>query len=109
MFRIIRVPRPLDQFFRPLHHHVHWDHCEYFRWLVLAMALAWGRHHVANFYRYLDAQHHRTRFNNFYLVQRWDPEAALRQKAQERLRALALQPGDTVYLMLDDSKQAKRG
>lgn len=109
MFRIIRVPRPLDKFFRPLHHHFHWDHFEYFRWLVLAMAFAWGRHHVANLYRYLDAQHHRTRFNNFYLVQRWDPEAALRQKAQELLRALALQPGDTVYLILDDSKQAKRG
>jgi len=64
---------------------------------------------VANVYRYLDAQHHRTRFNNFFLVQRWDPEAALRQKAQELFRALAPQPGDTVYLILDDSKKAKRG
>jgi SRSO17 transposase len=73
------------------------------------MAFAWGRHNVANLYRYLDAQHHRTRFNNFFLVQRWDPEAALRQKAQELLRALAPRPGDTVYLILDDSKKAKRG
>jgi hypothetical protein len=42
-------------------------------------------------------------------VQRWDPEAALQQKAQERLRALAPQPGETVYLILDASQQAKRG
>jgi SRSO17 transposase len=109
MFRIIRVPRSLDQFFRPLHHHFHWDHFEYFRLLVLVMAFTWGRHNVANLYRYLETQHHRTRFNNFFLVQRWDPEAALRQKAQELLRTLAPQPGDTVYLILDDSKHAKRG
>jgi SRSO17 transposase len=109
MFRIIRVPPTLDEFFRPLHGYFHWGHFEYFRLLVLVMAFAWGRHHVANLYRYLEAQHHRTRFNNFFLVQRWDPEAALRQKAQELLRALAPRPGDTVYLILDDSKKAKRG
>ena len=109
MFRLIRVPRSLDKFFRPLHHYFHWDHCEYFRLLVLVMAFTWGRHHVANLYRYLEAQHHRTRFNNFFLVQRWDPKAALQEKAQALLRALAPQPGDTVYLILDDSKQAKRG
>ena len=53
----------------------------------------WGRRNVANLYRYLDATHHRTRFNNFFLVERWDPEAALRQKAQELLRALRLAQG----------------
>ena len=73
------------------------------------MAFAWGRRNVANLYRYLDAQHHRTRFNNFFLVQRWDPEAALRQKAQELLRALHPTPGETLYLVIDDSKKAKRG
>jgi SRSO17 transposase len=109
MFRIIRVPRSLDKFFRPLQRHFRWDHFEYFRLLVLVMAFAWGRHNVANLYRYLEARHHRTRFNNFFLVQRWDPEAALQQKAQELLRALAPQPGDTVSLILDDSKHAKRG
>jgi SRSO17 transposase len=109
MFRIIRVPPTLDNFFHTLQSHFHGDHFAYFRLLVLAMAFAWGRHHVTNLYRYLDAQHHRTRFNNFFLVQRWDPEAALRQKAQELLRALALRPGNTVYLILDDSKKGKRG
>ena len=109
MFRLIRVPRTLDKFFRPLHGYFHWGHFEYFRLLVLVMAFAWGRHHVANLYRYLEAQHHRTRFNNFFLVQRWDPEAALRQKAQELLRALTPRPGDTVYLLLDDTKKAKCG
>jgi hypothetical protein len=43
------------------------------------------------------------------LVEPWDPEAALRQKARELLRALHPQPEETVFLILDDSKIAKRG
>ena len=69
----------------------------------------WGRRNVANVYRDLEAPSHRTRLHNFFLVARWDPEAALRQKDQELLRALHPQPGETIYLLLDDSKQAKRG
>jgi hypothetical protein len=109
MFRIVRVPAPLDKFFHGLRPRFHWDHFNYFRLLVLAMAFAWGRRNVANLYQYLDVPHHRTRFNNFFLVQRWDPEAALRQQALELLRALHPQPGETLYFIIDDSKKAKRG
>jgi SRSO17 transposase len=109
MFRIIRVPAILDKFFDPLRSHFHWNHGMYFRLLVVAMAFMWGRRNVANLYRYLDAVHHRTRFNNFFLVERWDPEVALRQKAQELLRALRPGKGETIYLIIDDSKKAKRG
>ena len=49
------------------------------------------------------------RFNNFFVVERWDPQAALRQKGRELLRALHLQPGETVERILDDAKTAKRG
>ncbi|MDQ3830678.1 MAG: transposase, partial [Candidatus Tectomicrobia bacterium] len=73
------------------------------------IAFAWGRRNVASLYRYLDAQHHRTRFNNFFLVARWDPEAALRQKAQEVVMALHPRQGETLYLVIDDSKTPKRG
>jgi SRSO17 transposase len=109
MFRIVRVPASLDKFFFTLRPRFHWAHFDYFRLLVLVMAFAWGRRHVTNLYRYLDVQRHRTRFNNFFLVQRWDPEAALRQKALELLRALHPQSGETLYLIIDDSKKAKRG
>jgi SRSO17 transposase len=109
MFRIIRVPPALDKFFQPLNGHFHWDHFAYFRLLVLTMAFMWGRRNVTNLYRYLNAEHHRTRFNNFFLVERWEPEAALRQKAQELLRALRPGRGETRYLVIDDSKKAKRG
>jgi SRSO17 transposase len=109
MFRIIRVPPSLDKFFRPLKGQFHWDHFTYFWLLVLAMAVMWGRRNVAHVYRHLDAEHHRTRFNNFFLVERWDPEAVLRQQAQALLRGLHPGQGDILYLILDDSKKAKRG
>jgi hypothetical protein len=109
MCRIVRMPAPLDKFFRTLCPRLHWNHDEYFRLLVLVMALAWGRRNVANLYRYLDAPHHRTRFHNVFLGQRWNPEAALRQKAQERLRAWHPTPGETLSLVIDDSKRATRG
>jgi hypothetical protein len=47
--------------------------------------------------------------HNFFWVDRWDPEAALRQKAQDLLRALSPSTGERVYLIIDDSKTAKRG
>ncbi|HSF29871.1 MAG TPA: hypothetical protein VLK82_05285 [Candidatus Tectomicrobia bacterium] len=109
MFRIRRVPGALDQFFRTLQPRFHWDHWTYCRLLVLVIAVMWGRRNVANLYRYLEATHHRTRFNNFCLVAGWDPEAGLRQKAQELLRTLHPQRGEAIYLILDASKQAKRG
>jgi len=68
------------------------------------MAVRWERRHVASLYRHLEAPHHRTRFNNFFLVARWNPEAVLRQKAQEFLRILHPQGEETIYFILDDSK-----
>ena len=109
MFRIIRAPSALDKFFYPLKGRFHWAHFTYFRLLVVTMAFMWGRRNVANVYRYLEAPAHRTRFNNFFLVERWDPEVALRQQAMELLRTLHPQSGEPISLVIDDSKKAKRG
>jgi hypothetical protein len=64
--------------------------------LVLTIALIWGRRHVANLYRYLDAEPHRTRVNTFFLVARWAPAAALRQQAQQWRRSLRPRTGETI-------------
>jgi hypothetical protein len=109
MFRIIRVPPSLDKFFQPLPGHLQWHHVAYFRLLVLTSAVMGGRRNVANLYRYLEAEHHRTRFNTFFLVGRWDPEAALRQKARAWRWALRPGTGETIDWIIDDSKTAKRG
>jgi hypothetical protein len=92
-----------------LEQHFHWTHFTYFRLLVVTIAFMWGWRNVANVYRYLEAPSHRTRFHNFFLVARWDPEAVLHQKAQEVLQALHPKPGEPFYLVIDDSQKAKRG
>jgi hypothetical protein len=81
MVRIRRVPPSLDEFSQPLTGRFQWNHLAYFRLLALTTAVMCGRRNVANLYRDLEAMHHRARSNNFFLVERWDPGAALRQKA----------------------------
>jgi SRSO17 transposase len=111
MFKIVRIPPKLEPFFSSLKSVFHWDHFEYFRTLVVLVAFAWGRRNVSNLYAHLDSRsrHHRTRFNNFFLVGHWEPEETLRSKAYELLLALHPQPGEIIELIIDDSKKAKRG
>jgi hypothetical protein len=96
MFRIIGVPPALDKFFQPVERHLPWNHYTYFRLLVVTIAFMWGRRHVAHVDRYLDAPSHRPRVNNFFWVERWVPEAVLRQQAQEWRRALHPKPRETI-------------
>jgi hypothetical protein len=111
MFKIGRFPSELEPFFRSLKTCFRWNHFEYFRTFVLLIAFAWGRRNVCALYRHLDSreQPHRTRFNNFFLVGRWDPEELLRNKACELLARLKPRKGEVIYLIIDDSKKEKRG
>lgn len=111
MFKIVRFPQKLNPFFEPLENLFHWKHAKYFKTLVLLMTFAWGRRTIASLYRHLDEKHfnHRSRFNNFMNLLRWPAHQALQLKASDLLGALNPQPGDTVLMMLDDSKKLKRG
>jgi SRSO17 transposase len=111
MFKIVRFPKNLQSFFHTLKPFFLWQHHEYFQTLVLLTAIAYCRRNIAALYRHLDSSNfsHRSRFNNFLNVSRWDPQAALLQKAHEQLAALGLAGGMTVHLIIDDSKKLKRG
>jgi hypothetical protein len=111
MFKIVRFPKKLESFFQPLENQFHWDHFEYFRTLVLLFVFAWGRRNISSLYRHLDSrnQPHRSRFNNFLNVGRWEPKVALQLKAHELLALLNPQKGEVIELILDDSKKQKRG
>lgn len=111
MFKVQEIPRVIVPFFEDLKRHFLWDHHAYCQTLVFLIAFAYGRRNVSNLYRHLDGrQHsHRSRFNNFFLVGRWDPKLALREKANHLLSDLKPKAGETIYLLLDDSKNKKRG
>lgn len=111
MFKIGRFPSLLQSFFGSLTTAFHWEQHEYFQWLVLLITISWGRRNVSALCRLLDEREHphRSRFNNFLLVARWQPEDLLRRKAMQLLADLHPQPGETVAFILDDSKKQKRG
>jgi len=111
MFKIVRFPKKLESFFDSLKNQFHWDHFEYFRMLVLLIAISWGRRNISALYRHLDSrnQPHRSRFNNFMIVDRWEPQIVLQMKASEMLGTLGPRKGDVIEFIIDDSKKQKRG
>jgi len=111
MFKIVRFPKKLESFFASVQNHFHWDHFEYFRTLVLLITIAWGRRNISNLYRHLDSRHqpHRSRFNNFMNIGRWEPAVVLQMKAAELLDTLKPKKGEVIEFILDDSKKQKRG
>ena len=56
MFKIVRFPKKLESFFDSLENQFHWDHFQYFRMLVLLMAVSWGRRNISVLYRHLDSR-----------------------------------------------------
>jgi len=111
MFKIVHIPLKLKSFFNSLENQFHFNHFEYFQILVLLIAFSWARRNITALYRHLDSSHrpHRSRFNNFLNVGRWNPPIVLQMKASELLANLNPQKGDVVELILDDSKNKKCG
>jgi SRSO17 transposase len=111
MFKIVRLPKKIKPFFNSLDNHFHWNHFDYFQTLVVLMVFAWGRRNVSALYRHLDERKwpHRSRFNNFLNVFRWSPQNTLQLKASELINRLSPKSGDTILLIIDDSKKQKRG
>lgn len=79
--------------------------------LVLLIAASWEDRNISSLHKYLDKDRfsHRTRYNNFMNIARWEPEKILAKKAYEIIESLKLKKGETIYLILDDSKKGKRG
>ena len=111
MFKIVRMPEKVKPFFNSLRNCFKFNHHSHFQTLVVLMAFSWGRRNISHLCRHLDPKTfpHRTRFNNFFNVGRWDPQAALRQKAMELLAKLKPQKGDVIEFIIDDTKKLKRG
>jgi hypothetical protein len=64
------------------------------------MGCTWGRQHATNSYGYLAVTLHRSRFNNFFLVQCQDPKAPLCQKAHGLLLMLHSSPTEPLYRVM---------
>jgi len=74
MFRIVRFPSAIENFFCSLKTEFRFGHFEYFRMLVLLIAASWEDRNISSLHKYLDKERfsHRTRYNNFMNIARWE-------------------------------------
>lgn len=109
MFKIVRIPKALESFFRSLTGCFHWGHYSIFCLLVLSMATGFGRRNTSNLHRQIFTQLPRPRFNEFLTKKYFNIEAMLADKAVEIMKACLTSADKTIYLILDDTKKRKRG
>jgi len=111
MFKIVRFPSKLKSFFDSVQNQFHFNHFEHFQTLILLIAFSWGRRNISTLCRHLDRRRHshRSRFNNFLNLSRWNCQVVLQMKAEELLSNLNPGKGEVIELIIDDSKKHKRG
>jgi hypothetical protein len=97
------------RFFRRARKLVGSCHFEHFWRMVLVLAdLPEGR----SLSKVEDASHERRSrqaISNFLTTAEWNAPEVLQQTALEQLRRLGWRPGPSLYLLLDDTQQRKRG
>lgn len=110
MFQFTRIPDSLKPFFATLVGGFSYDHSTCFCSLVLAFATIFGRRNVTQLSKSIATGRTRRGFNDYFNVtHRFEIENLLKQKANDLLWRLKAQKGEVIYLILDDTKNGKRG
>lgn len=110
MIKIVRIPKKVKGFFKPLRpcfSKPQWRHVQA---IVLAMAIVWGKRNIQRLRESLGPDFpHRTKANDFVVSILWDPETALRKSALAQLKAMKPGEREEIFLILDDTGIPKRG
>jgi len=110
MIKVGRIPKELKDFFAPLaSQFTRSKTFQNFQAVVLAFALMQESRNVTRISRMLAEGSHQTRLNKLLNSSAWDGGKVLRELARLRLADFNLKPGDSVRVILDDTKRAKRG
>lgn len=109
MLKVLRVPACCRSFFKPVEGFFSARQWPYFQGIILAMGIAFGRRNILNLKRYLPGGPHRTNYNRFLIGWKWNPRDVLQKLALWRVRKMELRKGETIYVVIDDTKRRKRG
>lgn len=82
---------------------------EHFWRIVILMASLQGGRSLSKFEEATDDRRSRQAISNFLTLAEWNAPQLLAETALEQLKRLGLRPGDTLYLVLDDTQKRKRG
>jgi SRSO17 transposase len=109
MPRIGRYPPFGKRFFRLARKLTGSCHFQHFWRVVVALAGMQGRRSLNRMQGLFKDRRTRQAIADFLKKAAWDAPEVLRQQAMDVLAQLGCRPGDTVYLLLDDTQKRKRG
>ena len=106
---ITHLPSFLQRFFRPLRKKLSEDQFRHLWSFVLALVVNLRPAKLLHLSNLASAAGHRTRHASFCSHSRWDAPALLAEASMNLLAGMKPRPGETLYLILDDNRIAKRG
>jgi SRSO17 transposase len=106
---ISRLPSFLQCFFRPLRKNLSDDQFRHLWSFVLALVVNLRAAKLLHLSNLAPAAGHRTRHGAFCSQGTWDAPTLLHDTARHLLGGMKPQAGETLYLILDDNRIAKRG
>lgn len=106
---IDRLPAFLKPFFRPFRDCLSKPQFHHLWGLLLALVLNVRTSKLVHLTRLLDRSTHRTRHGAFLAVSDFDAPVLLKEAVSRLLKRLKPRPGETIELILDDHRIAKRG
>ena len=107
--RIIYLPRSCKHFFASARRVLSPEHFGHFWRIVVLVAALQGRRSLGKIAQATANRRTRQAIAHFLDGDLWDGAWLLREKAWDTLRQLGWRSGDTLYVVLDDTQQRKRG
>lgn len=109
MPRMGKFPPFCKRFFRRARKLVGSCHFEHLWRIVIALASLQEGRSLSKFEDASNERRSRQAISNFLTTAEWNAPELLQQTAMDQLLRLGYQPGDTVYLAIDDTQKRKRG
>jgi hypothetical protein len=106
---IIRMPDFLQPLFAPFRRHFSKPQFAHLRAIVLALLVSPRNAKLLHLSRAFPSQGHRTAHGAFLSRADWDPSTLLPEQTARILRRMKPRSGETIYLLLDDTRIVKRG
>ncbi|MFQ6036935.1 MAG: transposase [Sedimentisphaerales bacterium] len=106
---IDNCPRFLRSFFNPIQPYFSKPQFNHFWAIILALIIRVGRANVQGISEVLPRQGHRTSHGHFLAKAKWNAPAVLDDRVWAMIRRMRPKTGETICLLLDDTRNAKRG
>jgi len=106
---IDNCPKFLRSFFKPIQPYFSKPQFNHLWAMTLALIIRIGRANIRGVSKVLPQQGHRTSHGHFLAQSQWNASAVLDDRVWAMIRRMRPKLGETIYLLLDDTRNGKRG